>query len=251
MSLRGAAQERYLAFVQRMNREHADARPGESDLEARIQSFELAARMQTAAKEALDLSKESEATRKLYGIDKPATEEFGKRCLIARRLVERGVRFVSIFTGNQTWDHHQAIATSLPSACLQVDQPAAALVLDLKQRGLLDSTVVHWGGEMGRLPVIQNRAGGKADRARVGRDHNTYGFSMWVAGGGFKAGCAHGATDEFGHKAVTGVVNHYDYHATLLHLFGLDPKMLTFKRNGTLQSLVENPAARVVPELLA
>ena len=251
MSLRGAAQERYLAFVQRMNRDHADARPGESDLEARIQSFELAARMQTAAKEALDLSGESEATKKLYGLDKPATEEFGKRCLIARRLVERGVRFVSIFTGNQTWDHHQSIASGLPSACLQVDQPAAALVLDLKQRGLLDSTVVHWGGEMGRLPVIQNRAGGKTDRARVGRDHNTYGFSMWVAGGGFKAGHVHGATDEFGHQAVRDVVNHYDYHATLLHLFGLDPAKLSFKRNGTDHTLVENPAARVVAELLA
>jgi hypothetical protein len=250
MSLRGPAQERYLNFVQRLNRDHADARPGEMDLEARIQSFELAARMQTAAKEALDISQESEATRKLYGIDKPATEEFGKRCLIARRLVERGVRFVSLFTGNQTWDHHSSILTGLPSACLQVDQPAAALVLDLKQRGLLDSTIVHWGGEMGRLPVIQNRAGAK-DRKTVGRDHNTYGFSMWVAGGGFKAGHAHGATDEFGHHAVKDVVNHYDYHATLLHLFGLDAKKLSYKRNGTEQVLVDNPQARVVTELLA
>ena len=250
MSLRGPAQERYLNFVQRLNREHADGRPGETDLEARIQSFELAARMQTAAKEALDITQENEATRKLYGIDKPATEEFGKRCLIARRLVERGVRFISLFTGNQTWDHHSSILTGLPSACLQVDQPAAALVLDLKQRGLLDSTVVHWGGEMGRLPVIQNRAGAK-DRKTVGRDHNTYGFSMWVAGGGFKAGYAHGATDEFGHHAVKDVVNHFDYHATLLHLFGLDAKKLSYKRNGTEQVLVDNPKARVVTELLA
>jgi len=250
MSLKGEAQTRYLNFVQRLNREHADARPGETDLEARIQSFELAARMQTAAKEALDISGESEATKKLYGIDKPATEEFGKRCLIARRLVERGVRFVSIFTGNQTWDHHSSILTSLPKACEQVDQPAAALVLDLKQRGLLDSTIVHWGGEMGRLPVIQNRAGASG-RATVGRDHNTYGFSMWVAGGGFKAGHVHGATDEFGHHAVEKMVNHYDYHATLLHLFGLDAKKLSYKRNGTEQVLVENPAARVVSELLA
>jgi len=250
MSLRGAAQTRYLDFVNRLNREHADARPGETDLEARIQSFELAARMQTSAKEALDIMQESEATRKLYGIDKPATEEFGKRCLIARRLVERGVRFVSIFTGNQTWDHHSSILTALPTACLQVDQPAAALVMDLKQRGLLDTTIVHWGGEMGRLPVIQNRAGAKG-RAGVGRDHNTYGFSMWVAGGGFKAGYAHGATDEFGQHAVKDVVNHYDYHATLLHLFGLDAKKLSYKRNGTEQVLVENPKARVVKELLA
>ncbi len=249
MSLRSEAQTRYLRFVQRLNREHADARPGETDLEARIQSFELAARMQTAAKEALDISKESQATLKLYGIDKAPTEEFGKRCLIARRLIERGVRFVSIFTGNQTWDHHSSILTGLPAACLQVDQPAAALVLDLKQRGLLDTTIVHWGGEMGRLPVIQNRSGAKG-RASVGRDHNTYGFSMWVAGGGFRAGHAHGATDDFGHHAVKDIVNHYDYHATLLHLFGLDAKKLSYKRNGTDQVLVENPQARIVTELL-
>ncbi len=250
MSLKGEAQDRYLSFVQRLNREHADARPGESDLEARIQSFELAAKMQTAAKEALDISKESEATRKLYGIDKPESAEFGTRCLIARRLVERGVRCISLFTGNQTWDHHQSITTGLPAACKYVDQGAAGLVIDLKQRGLLDTTIVHWGGEMGRLPVIQNRSGAK-DRKSVGRDHNTYGFSMWVAGGGFKAGHIHGATDEFGHKAVVDVVNHFDYHATLLHLFGLDPKKLTYKRNGTEQVLVENPAARVVTEILA
>jgi hypothetical protein len=250
MSLKGDAQEKYLRFVQRLNAEHAELRPGESDLEARIQSFELAARMQISAKEALDISQESAATLKMYGIGQPATEEFGKRCLIARRLVERGVRFVSVFTGNQTWDHHSSILTGLPSACLQVDQPAAALVLDLKQRGLLDTTVVHWGGEMGRLPVIQNRAGTKG-RAAVGRDHNTYGFSMWVAGGGFKGGYAHGATDEFGHHAVEKVVNHFDYHATLLHLFGLETKKLSFKRNGTEQVLVDNPKAQVMTELLA
>lgn len=250
MSLNGEAQKRYLSFVQRLNQEHLEARPGESDLEARIQSFELAARMQTAAKEALDISGESEATKKLYGLDRKETEEFGTRCLIARRLVERGVRFVSLFTGNQTWDHHSSILTGLPAACAQVDQPAAALVIDLKQRGLLDSTVVHWGGEMGRLPVIQNRAGAKG-REKVGRDHNTYCFTSWVAGGGFKGGYTHGATDEFGHHAVENIVNHYDYHATLLHLFGLDAERLSYKRNGTDQRLVENPEARVVSELLA
>ncbi len=250
MSLKGEAQTRYLDFVNRLNQDHLAARPGESDLAARIQSFELAARMQTAAKEVLDLSDESEATKKLYGLDKPETAEFGTRCLIARRLVERGVRFVSLFTGNQTWDHHSNILKSLPAACKQVDQPAAALVIDLKQRGLLDTTIVHWGGEMGRLPVIQNRAGAKG-RDGVGRDHNTYGFSMWVAGGGFKAGYAHGTTDEFGHKAAENPVNHYDYHATLLHLFGLDAAKLAYKRNGTDQTLVQNPEARVVHELLA
>ncbi len=252
LSLQGKAQERYLGFVDRLNQEHLEERPGENELEARIHSFELAARMQVAAKEALDISGESEATRKLYGIDQKETEEFGTRCLIARRLVERGVRFVSLFTGNQTWDNHSSILTTLPAACKYVDKPAAALVIDLKQRGLLDSTVVHWGGEMGRLPVIQNRAGAKkGDRAKVGRDHNTYGFSMWVAGGGFKAGYVHGATDEFGHHAVDNVVNHFDYHATLLHLFGLDAKELVYKRNGLPMGLVENPEARVVTDLLS
>lgn len=251
MSLKGEAQERYLSFVGRLNEQHLAGRPGETDLDARVQSFELAARMQTSAKEALDLSQESEATKKLYGLDQKETEEFGTRCLIARRLVERGVRWVSLFTGNQTWDHHASIASALPAACKYVDQPAAALVIDLKQRGLLDSTVVHWGGEMGRLPVIQNRAGGVNDRAKVGRDHNTYGFSMWVAGGGFKGGHVHGATDEFGHKAVEDVVNHYDYHETLLHLFGLNPKELSYKRNGVDQMLVQNPEARIVTDLLA
>ena len=252
MSLKGDAQKRYLDFVDRLNRGHLDARPGETELEARIQSFELAARMQISAKEALDISQESEATLRMYGVDQKETEDFGTRCLIARRLVERGVRFVSVFTGNQTWDNHASITTGLPAACRYVDKPAAALVLDLKQRGLLDSTVVHWGGEMGRLPVSQNRAGApRGDRKSVGRDHNTYGFSMWVAGGGFKGGYTHGATDEFGHHAVENVVNHYDYHATLLHLFGLDAKTLTYKRNGTPQSLIQNDEAKIVSELLA
>lgn len=251
MSLQGEAQERYLDFVKGLNKEHLEQRPGENELDARIQSFELAARMQTEAKEALDLDQESEATKKLYGIDDPATKEFGTRCLIARRLVERGVRFVNIFTGNQTWDHHNTITKLLPAACRYTDQPAMALVADLKQRGLLDSTVVHWGGEMGRLPVIQNRAGGKNDRKKVGRDHNTYGFSMWVAGGGFKKGYVHGETDEFGHRAVNDIVNHYDYHATLLHLFGLDPRELNYKRNGISQTLVNDPSIKYVKELLA
>ena len=252
MSLKGDAQKRYLDFVDRLNRGHLDARPGETELEARIQSFELAARMQISAKEALEISQESEATLRMYGIDQKETEDFGTRCLIARRLVERGVRFVSVFTGNQTWDNHASITTGLPAACRYVDKPAAALVLDLKQRGLLDSTVVHWGGEMGRLPVIQNRAGApRGDRKSVGRDHNTYGFSMLVAGGGFKGGYTHGATDEFGHHAVEDVVNHFDYHMTLLHLFGLDAKTLTYKRNGTPQSLIQNDQAKIVSELLA
>jgi hypothetical protein len=244
--LRGEAQDRYLNYLNRLNREHAEKLPGELDLEARIASFELAARMQTAAREALDLSRETAATRRLYGLDDPATAEYGSRCLVARRLVERGVRFVQVFTRNQFWDHHGRILTSLPAACRMTDQPAAALVKDLKSRGLLDSTVVSWGGEMGRLPVIQNDAG----RAAAGRDHNTYGFSTWVAGGGFKRGCVYGQTDDFGHQAAVGVVNHYDYHATLLHLFGLDHRRLTYHRNNQQMTLTDNQPARVVGEVL-
>ncbi|MFM2003013.1 MAG: hypothetical protein RI963_2439 [Planctomycetota bacterium] len=213
--LAGAPQQRMLDYLSRINREYLEQRPGENDLAARVQSYELAAKMQVAAKEALDLSQESEATRKLYGLDDPETAEYAARCLIARRLVQRGVRFVQIHTGNQTWDHHGGIEKGLPAICKKTDKPAAALVQDLKQLGMLDSTLVHWGGEMGRLPVIQNEK-------NIGRDHNTHGFSMWLAGGGVKGGLTYGATDEFGHHAVENIVNHFDYHATLLHLFGLD-----------------------------
>ena len=156
--------------------------------------------------------------------------------------MHRGVRFVQLFTQNQYWDHHRKIIGALPKACLKTDQPIAGLMIDLKQRGLLDSTIVHWGGEMGRLPVIQNDAG---------RDHNTYGFSMWLAGGGFQAGCTYGNTDEFGHRAVENPVNHYDYHATLLHLLGLDPDQLSYQRNGQEDSLLSGQGGKVVTEILA
>jgi hypothetical protein len=245
--LRGEPQQRYLQYLSELNRDHLERHPGELDLEARIASYELAARMQSAAKEAVDLSQETEATQNLYGLNDPATKDYGTRCLIARRLVERGVRFVQLYTRYQLWDHHGNIRTALPAACKKVDQPSAALVADLKQRGLLDSTVVHWGGEMGRLPVIQNDAGPDS----VGRDHNTYGFSTWLAGGGFKAGYIHGKTDEFGHKAVENIVTHSDYHATLLHLFGLNHEKLVFTRNLQEASLVDKQPARIVTEILA
>ena len=245
--LRGQPQQRYLEYLAELNRDHLSRHPGELDLEARIASYELAARMQSAAKEAVDISQETEATQKLYGIDQPATRDYGTRCLIARRLVERGVRFVQLYTRYQLWDHHGSLRTALPSACKKVDQPSAALVQDLKQRGLLDSTLVHWGGEMGRLPVIQNDAGPEA----VGRDHNTYGFSTWLAGGGIKGGYIHGKTDEFGHKAVENVVTHSDYHATLLHLFGLNHEKLVFTRNLQEASLVDKQPAKIVTEILA
>jgi hypothetical protein len=242
--LAGKPQQQYLEFLQDVNRRHLEEHPGETDLAARMSNYELAARMQTAAKEALDLSQETAATHKMYGLDDEATREYGSRCLIARRLVERGVRFVQIYTGTQEWDHHGNIVNSLPKACRKIDKPSAALVQDLKQRGLLDTTLVHWGGEMGRLPVIQNEK-------NIGRDHNTYGFSMWLAGGGIKSGCVYGETDEFGHKAVTDIVNHYDYHATLLHLFGLDPAKLVFQRPTGPGTLLDGQEGKIVPGILS
>ena len=245
--LRGAAQERQLAFLRELNREHLEQHPAELDLDARITSYEIAAKMQTAAKEAMDVSRESEATRKLYGIDDEQTRDYGTRCLIARRLVERGVRFVQIINNGQSWDHHGGILKALPAVCAKSDQPVAALIKDLKGRGLLDTTLVHWGGEMGRLPVIQNDLG----REKVGRDHNTYGFTIWLAGGGIKGGMTFGETDEFGHKAVKDIVTHHDYHATLLHLFGLDHTKLIYRRAGRELSLTDNKPARIVRGILA
>lgn len=241
----GAPQREMLRFIDDLNAEHLASHPGESDLAARLDSYELAARMQSAAREALDLSQEPSHVQKLYGLDDPLTRDFGKRCLLARRLVERGVRFVQVYTGNQTWDHHRNIVTSLPAQCKYVDQPSAALVQDLKQRGLLDTTLVHWGGEMGRMPSIEQEK-----NAQIGRDHNTFGFSMWLAGGGVKAGHVHGATDEVGSEAVEGRVSHSDYHATLLHLLGLDHEALAFLRPNGRGSLVDGQPASVVHDIL-
>jgi hypothetical protein len=245
--LRGEPQEKLLKYLDSLNREHLAARPGELDLDARIASYALAARMQTAAKEALDLSRETAATKAMYGLDNPDAADFGARCLIARRLVERGVRFVQVFTANQFWDHHASIHRSLPASCKKVDQGSAALVKDLKQRGLLDSTLVSWGGEMGRLPVIQKAVGGPD---KIGRDHNTYGFTWWFAGGGMKRGHVHGATDPFGHHAVENVFAQHDLHATLLHLFGLDAAKLVYNRNGREQTILDGQPGRVVKEML-
>ena len=210
-------------------------------------SYELAARMQTSAKEAMDISRESDATRRLYGIDQELTRDYGTRCLIARRLVERGVRFVQVINNGQSWDHHSGILKALPAVCVRTDQPVAALIADLKGRGLLDTTLVHWGGEMGRLPVIQNDLG----KDRVGRDHNTYGFTIWLAGGGIRGGMTFGETDEWGHHAVKDVVSHHDYHATVLNLFGLDHTQLVYRRAGRELSLTDGKPARIVREILA
>jgi len=243
--LAGTLQRQNLDLLAELNRQHLDKHPGEADLEARIASYELAAAMQTAAKEALDVSRESEATHRLYGLDQPETREYGTRCLIARRLVERGVRFVQLFLGGQPWDNHTNIRKTLPEICRRTDQPAAALVKDLKQRGLLDTTLVHWGGEIGRLPVVE----GTGDT--VGRDHNGQGFTNWFAGGGFRAGMTYGETDEFGHRAAVNVVTPNDCQATLLHLFGLDYQQLVYFHNGQQQKLTDNRSARVVSEVLA
>lgn len=250
LHLKGRAQAEQLAFLQQFNANHLAKHPNENDLAARMASYELAAKMQLAAKDAFDISKETEDTHKMYGIDKEVTRDYGTRCLIARRLVERGVRFVQIFNNGQSWDHHDSIIANLPKRCDEIDRPAAALVKDLKQRGLLDSTIVHWGGEMGRLPTIQVPPSGST-REKVGRDHNTYGFSMWVAGGGFKSGYVHGKTDEFSHYAIEGIVQHHDWLATVLHLFGLDHQQVRHKTGTGDLRLVQSATARIAKELLA
>jgi len=248
--LQGDPQKNQLQLLDQLNAAHLEEHPGESDLQARIASYALAAKMQLAAKDAFDVSQESEATHRMYGITEEVTRDYGTRCLIARRLVERGVRFVQIFNNGQSWDHHGSIIPDLPKRCEEIDQPAAALVKDLKQRGMLDSTIVHWGGEMGRLPVIQVPTTGNA-REKIGRDHNTFGFSTWVAGGGFRGGYVHGKTDDFSHHAVEDIVTHHDWLATILHLFGLDHKQLAFRSGTRDLKLVESDTAKIQTKLFA
>ncbi|MFO0819285.1 MAG: DUF1501 domain-containing protein [Pirellulales bacterium] len=233
-----------LDFLQHLNRNHLSRNPGHEELLARIDNFETAARMQLAVKETLDLTSETESTRRLYGLDRDETREYGTRCLLARRLLERGVRFVQIYLQGQPWDTHSRNAESLKGLCAKTDQPSAALVHDLKQRGLLDDTIVLWTGEFGRLPVSQG-----AD----GRDHNRHGFSLWIAGGGFRRGYTHGATDDFGYRSVTDIVSVHDLHATLLEALGIDHRRLSRPYDGRETSLTdaEVTQARVVQELLA
>jgi len=236
-----------LDLLGKLNRRHQRHYAYESSLEARIQNYELAARMQLAAAETLDLTGESKAARKLYGLDNPLTKGYGLRCLMARRLVEAGVRFVQIFPPvkpmSQPWDAHKNSKTENEAICARCDQPSAALIQDLKQRGLLDSTIVLWAGEFGRLPVSQNG---------TGRDHNRNAFSLILAGGGFKAGHVHGATDEIGYRAVDQPVSVADLHATLLHQLGLDHTDLTYRHHGSDESLTDARVsnAQVVSGLL-
>jgi hypothetical protein len=239
-----AAQGRQLEFLRELNLAHQQRHPHNTELAARISNYELAARMQTSVPAVLDISQESAATRKLYGLDNKATAEYGKRCLLARRLVEQGVRFVQIFLNGQPWDTHAKNAENLRNLCARTDQPSAALVTDLKQRGLLDSTIVLWTGEFGRLPISQGSDG---------RDHNRHAFSLWLAGGGFKKGLVYGATDDFGYSAVQNVVRVPDLHATLLHALGLDHEQLTYPHEGREDSLTDVGVtrARVVEDLFA
>ncbi|MEW5976051.1 MAG: DUF1501 domain-containing protein [Acidobacteriota bacterium] len=225
-------QRAQVEFIEQMNRDHQRDRPGDSDLEARIASYELAFQMQTHAPEATDLSQESAETKALYGMNHEMTEYFGKQCLVARRLVERGVRFVQIYSGGghqqQSWDAHYGLDENHRLHCAETDKPMAGLLRDLKRRGLLESTLVVWGGEFGRMPVSQSA---------IGRDHNPHGFTMWLAGGGIKPGQVLGATDEFGYKAAEDPHSVHDLHATILRCLGLDHRLLTYYYGGRDQRL--------------
>jgi hypothetical protein len=216
-----------LEFLAQLNEQHRQKYPGDSELEARIRNYELAARMQLAAGDVLDLSRESVATQRLYGLDNESTAGYGTRCLMARRLVEAGVRFVQVFPPVkpqfQPWDSHGNSKTEIEAISAKTDLPTAGLVKDLKARGLLDETIIVWTGEFGRLPVSQNG---------TGRDHNRNAFSLLLAGGGFKTGHVHGATDEFGYKAAVDRVSVPDLHATIMHQLGLDHNKLTYRHQG-------------------
>ncbi|MGE0538275.1 MAG: DUF1501 domain-containing protein [Pirellulales bacterium] len=224
-------QQEKFALVQRWNRRAAQAAPREHELDALVATYEMAYRMQTSVPELLDLSGESAATHTLYGLDSPATEEFGRQCLMARRLVERGVGFVLLLPpttpGADRWDQHENLAHDLRENARLVDRPIAGLLRDLECLGLLDETIVIWGGEFGRTPTYEARPG-----KIVGRDHNPNGFSMWLAGGGIRGGVQYGATDEFGYRAVENPVTVHDLHATILHLLGIDHTELTYRYGG-------------------
>jgi len=236
-------------LLRRLDQIHKWGRPFQPTLDARIGSYELAARMQLAATDALDLSKESRQTQAAYGIGQQPTDSYGRRCLIARRLVERGVRFVQLYINSQIWDTHSNLGSALKGACDRTDQPIAALLRDLKERGLFDTTLVVWGGEFGRLPIAQLPP--DKDERKAGRDHNKNAFCTWMAGAGIKGGTLYGATDELGLKAVENRVSVPDWHATILHLLGLRFDQLYVDQNGLKEKLTGVHEARVVKEILA
>ena len=238
-------QELARSLLNRLAKDHRDQRPGHADLEARIASYELAGRMQVSSSDALDVSQESRKTREMYGLNDPMTAPYARRCLMARRLVERGVRLVQIYARGGMWDNHSSLEKGLRDNCAKTDKPVAALLADLKQRGLLDTTLILWGGEFGRLPLSQVSTG-KAD----GRDHGPTGFTVWMAGGGVRPGVIYGATDDLGYKAVENPVSVHDLHATILHLLGLDHQKLVFSHNSLDEKLTGQEPARVVQGIL-
>lgn len=239
-SMTQAEERGIIGMVNGLNRLHRGKHPELLELDTRIANYEMAARMQLEAMQSVDLSAESEATQRLYGLDKDETKGFGKRCIVARRLVESGVRFVQITSGG--WDHHSKLVENLTKSVRKVDIPIAGLIKDLKNRGLLDSTLIVCGGEFGRLPTAE-----RAD----GRDHNPRGFSVWMAGGGIKGGTIYGATDEIGYAASENPVSHSDMHATILHLLGVDVRKLTYDYDGRVETLIGVNPARVLKEIIA
>jgi hypothetical protein len=241
--VRDADQRAVLRFVQQENDEHRAHRPLDDQLSARIDAYELAYRMQSEAPRLVDIKEESPATLRMYGVGEKDTDEFGTRCLLARRLLESGVRFVQLYAGNTVgWDAHEDVRENHTSMCRQTDKPVAALIRDLQQRGLWDDTLVIWGGEFGRMPMSES---GK------GRDHNPWGYSVVLAGGAVKGGIAYGGTDEVGLRAAENPVHIRDLHATLLHVLGLDHEALTYFHNGLDERLTGTTPARVVHEILA
>jgi uncharacterized protein (DUF1501 family) len=233
------------ALLEKLNREHLAASDGDSRLEARIHAYELAAKMQLSAPEAFNVGAETDATREAYGLNATASADFGRRCLIARRLIERGVRFVQVWSGangpSNNWDNHTSIVKELPPMCLATDQPIAALLADLKERGLLDDTLLLWNTEFGRMPFSQGSEG---------RDHNGGTFVGWMAGAGVKGGAAYGESDTWSWKAEKDITTTYDFHATILHLLGIDHERLAVKHNGANRRLTD-VHGHVVKELLA
>jgi hypothetical protein len=235
-------QQDALELIRQMNREHLAQRDGDSELSARIKAYELAFRMQTAAPEIVDLRGETRETLRLYGIGEKDTDEFGTRCLLARRMIERDVRFVQLYSGDTGgWDAHSNVAKNHGIYCRRTDKPVAGLLKDLRRRGLLDDTLVIWGGEFGRMPMSEQG---------TGRDHNPWGYSVWFAGAGVKGGFAYGATDPVGLRAAENKVHVHDLHATILHLLGLDHERLTYSHNGRDERLTD-VAGRVVKPILA
>src|ERR1700722_8242271 len=235
-----------LKVLSQLNSQHMASRTGDSRLEARIASYELAAKLQISAPEVMDLSKETEAARQLYGIDDKVTEDFKRNCLVARRMLERGVRFVQVWSGadngfpRRNWDSHEDIAKDHANMAASMDQPAAALIKDLKSRGMLDDTIVHWATEFGRMPCSQGSKG---------RDHNPFAFTTFFAGGGFKGGASYGASDEWSYKVADKPAYCYDLHATMLHLLGIDHKRLTYRHNG-IDRRITDVYGEVIHEVL-